>query len=641
MTKFVAVGLTALLCWAGTTLRAAEEKPTFAEQIAPLVFNNCTSCHRPGEAAPFSLLSYNDVRKHSRTMLRVMQRRYMPPWQPEPGYGEFQHERRLSDDQIALFRRWVEAGMAEGDPQKAPAPPTFSAGWSLGKPDLVVTMDRAYDVAADGPDVYRNFVFRLNLPEDKWVTAVEIRPSAREVVHHALFFTDATGSARKLEGKDGQPGFTGMSFRRTGGLGGWAVGATPTKLPGGLAWPLPKDADLVVQTHFHPSGKPEKEVLTLGLYFADKPPTRTMVNVQLPPAFGLFAGVNIPPGKADYTVKDSFTLPVDVELVGAGAHAHLLGKSLKGWAVLPNGETKQLFWIKDWDFNWHGAYYYKQPVRLPKGTVLHGEVTWDNSADNVRNPHQPPVRVEWGEGTTDEMGSVRFAMTAADDKEAPVLQSAVKAQVRAAYIDAMLRGDKIDFKKLGGGPDRKPADAPKPSPAKTSKVSDAARLLAVESLDGKKLQPLGVKDAKACVLFFIAADCSISNSYAPEINTLVKEYGEQSVRFYVIHVDADLTPEAARKHAEAYGYRCPVLLDSHHQLVAATGVTATPEVAVVTPDGTIAYRGRIDDLYSEIGVKRQTAAKRDLREALVAVLADKAALTARTKAVGCVIPDLP
>jgi mono/diheme cytochrome c family protein len=647
MTKVVACALTALLWAAGSAIRAAEEtadklpyKVAFAEQIAPLVFNNCTSCHRPGEAAPFALLNYGDVRKHSRTMLRVMQRRYMPPWQPEPGYGDFQHERRLSDAQIALFQRWVETGMAEGDPLKTPAPPTFSAGWSLGKPDLVVTMDRPYDVAADGPDVYRNFVFRLNVPEDKWVTAVEIRPSAREVVHHALFFTDATESARKLEGKDGQPGFTGMSFRRTGGLGGWAVGATPTKLPGGLAWPLPKDADLVVQTHFHPSGKEEKEVLTLGLYFADKPPTRTLMNIQLPPAFGLFAGIDIPPGKADYTVKDSFTLPVDVELVGAGAHAHLLAKSLKGWAVLPGGETKQLFWIKDWDFNWQGAYYYKQPVRLPKGTVLHGEVSWDNSADNVRNPHQPPVRVEWGEGTTDEMGSVRFAMTAADEKETPVLQKAVKAQVRAAYFDAIRRGDKIDFKALGVELQPKPAEETK-TPIQSGKVSEAARLTTIGDLQGQKLHPLRVEEAKAGVLFFIAADCSISNSYAPEINALVKEYSDQSVRFYVVHVDPDLTPEAARKHATAFGYRCPVLLDSHHQLVAATGVTTTPEVAVVTSDGAIAYRGRIDDLYSEIGVKRQVPASHDLREALAAVLAGKPAPTARTKAVGCLIPELP
>src|ERR1700692_676460 len=143
-----------------------------------------------------------------------------------------------------------------------------------------------------------------------------------------------------------------MSFRRTGALGGWAVGTTPTKLPDGLAWPLPRDADLVVQTHFHPSGKPEKEVLTIGLYFAPRPPTRPRFNILMPPAYGLFAGIDIPAGKADFTIKDSFTLPVDVELVGAGAHAHYLGKSLKGWAVLPNGQKKDLFWIKDWDFNW-------------------------------------------------------------------------------------------------------------------------------------------------------------------------------------------------------------------------------------------------------------------------------------------------
>ncbi len=647
MTKYVAITLTVLMSAAGPALPAAEktdavpDKPTFAEQIAPLVFNNCTSCHRPGEAAPFTLLNYSDARKHSRTMLRVMKNRYMPPWLPEPGYGEFQHERRLSAQQIALFQRWVETGMAEGDPQKTPAAPTFTSDWSLGKPDLIVKMDRPYDVAADGPDVYRNFVFRLNMPEDKWVTAVEIRPSAREVVHHALYFTDAAHSARQEDGKDGQPGFLGMAFKRTGGLGGWAVGATPTKLPEGLAWPLPKDADLVVQTHFHPSGKEEKETLALGLYFADKPPTHTMLNVQLPPAFGLFAGVNIPLGKADYIVKDSFRLPVDVELVGAGAHAHHLGKSLKGWAVLPDGETKQLFWIKDWDFNWQGAYYYKQPVRLPKGTVLHGEVTWDNSADNVRNPHQPPVRVEWGEGTNDEMGSVRFAMTAADEKETAVLQEAVKAQVRAAYVKSMLRGDKIDFKKLGLGTDRKPAEASKPDPAKTGKVSEADRLLTIKDLQDQQRQPLRVNEAKASVLFFIASDCSISNSYAPEINALAKEYGDHSVRFYMVHVDPGLTPEAARKHAEAYGYRCPVLLDSRRQLVAATGVTITPEVAIVTPDGAIAYRGRIDDLYAEIGAKRQAATKRICARALEAVSAGKPAPTARTKAVGCVIPDLP
>jgi hypothetical protein len=423
-------GLAALLCALGMTTSARPgapkpaspelpDKVTFAEHIAPIIFGNCTACHRPGEAAPFKLMTYGDVQKRARTILRVVERRYMPPWQPEPGHGEFRDERRLSDRQIGLLRRWVQTGMAEGDPRKLPELPKFQEGWYLGKPDLIVTMDRAFDVSAGGPDVYRNFVLRLNLSEDRWLTAIELRPSARAVVHHALYFGDRNRAARKLNGQDGQPSFAGMAFRGSGQLGSWAVGGTPQRLPDGLALPLPRGSDLVVQTHFHPSGKAEKERLTVGLYFAAKARARTLVRVQLPPAFGLFAGIDIPPGKADYTVTDSFTLPVDVELVGCAPHAHYLGKSLRGWAVLPDGKTRRLFSIKDWDFNWKEGHYYKQLVRLPKGTVLHAEVVWDNSAANERNPRQPPKRVRWGEGTDDEMGSLRFSVVAAQERICP------------------------------------------------------------------------------------------------------------------------------------------------------------------------------------------------------------------------------
>src|SRR5262249_23648373 len=243
--------LAALLCALGTTTAAQADEPkpaspelpdkvTFSEHIAPIIFDKCTACHRPGEAAPFKLMTYRDVQKRGRTILKVVERRYMPPWQPEPGHGEFRDERRLSDHQIALIRRWVQTGMAEGDPRMLPQLPKFKEGWFLGKPDLIVTMDRAFDVAAGGPDVYRNFVLRLNLPEDKWVTAIELRPSAREVVHHALYFSDSNRAAWKLDGQDGQPGFAGMAFRGSGLLGGWAVGGTPRRLPRGLALPLPK-----------------------------------------------------------------------------------------------------------------------------------------------------------------------------------------------------------------------------------------------------------------------------------------------------------------------------------------------------------------------------------------------------------------
>jgi len=634
--------LTALLCALCTTTAAQAAEPnltpqelpdtvTFSEHIAPIIFNNCTSCHRPGEAAPFKLMSYRDVQKRGRTILDVVQRRYMPPWQPEPGHGDFRDERRLSDRQIALLQRWVENGMAEGDPQKLPKVPEFPQGWYLGKPDLIVTMDRAFDVPADGPDIYRNFVLPLHLTEDKWVTAIDIRPSAREVVHHALYFRDEKGSARKLDGKDGQPGFSGMGFRGSGQLGGWAVGARPAKLPDGLAWPLPQGSDLVVQTHFHPSGKAEKETITFAIYFAPKAPVRSLVTVQLPPAFGLFSGIDIPPGKADFTRKDSFTLPVDVDVVGVSAHAHYLGKSLRGWAVLPDGRSERLFSIKDWDFNWQGGYLYKQFVRLPKGTVLHAEVIWDNSADNERNPHLPPKRVRWGEGTDDEMGSLRYEVVAANEKDVPALRAAYKDHVRGALRAAIQRGDKIDFKQFGIDPKMLMPPAKKPA---------ATPGLAVPDLNGEKVRPLDVGEAKASVLFFLAPDCPISNSYAPEINAIVRDNGNKPLRFHVVYVDPDLTVEAARKHAASFGYRCPVLLDREHRLVSATGVTITPEVAVVTADGQVAYRGRIDDSYLRLGGQRRSPSQRDLRAALSGLLEGRPVPAPRTKAVGCEIPDV-
>ena len=628
------------LVFAPTSARAADDPAnaiTFAEYIAPLVFEHCAGCHRPGQGTPFSLLTYADARKHAKTMLRVMKDRYMPPWQPEPGYGAIRDERRLSDAQIALFEKWVKSGTVEGDPKKTPALPKFSEGWRLGQPDLVVKMDRAFEVPADGPDIYQNFVIPLGLTEDKWVTAVEFRASAPEVVHHVLYFLDDSKRARVRDSKDGQPGFPGMGFRPTGRLGGWAVGATPVRLPDGLAYPLRKGSDLVLQTHFHPLGKAVKEVLTVGLYFADGPPRRTLVNLPLPPVFGLFSNIDIPAGRADFKVADSFTLPVDVDLVGVSAHAHYLGKTMKATATLPGGAEKKLFSIRDWDFNWQGQYLYKDYVRLPKGTVIRAEVTWDNSADNPRNPSNPPVRVRWGEGSTDEMGQVGFMMVAADEANAVELRKTITAHLGQIALISRLRGDKIDWKKLGVEP---PA-LWKGAPVEPKKKEPKGPPLRFRDLDGQEQVPLTVDGAKANVLFFVTTDCPISNSYAPEISSLVKDFARQPIRFYAVHVDPDLTPDAARRHAKEYGLTLPIILDTKHQLVTATGVTRTPEVAVLLPDGTIAYRGRIDDRYTGLGKNRQAPSQQDLREVLTAILAGEPVQVPRTEAVGCSIPDLP
>src|SRR5262245_10263958 len=279
-TPFVLIVLLLAALPAGAAEKAA---PTFNKEVAPILFQNCAACHRPGEGAPFSLLTYEDAKKRGKLLARVTQSRQMPPWKADKGDVAFRNERRLTDEQIEVLNNWVEAGMPEGVAKDLPPKPVFADDWPLGKPDLVVKMPKAYKVPAEGRDVYRNFAVSLGLTEDRYVRAIDFRPSARAVVHHTLFFLDRTGAARKKEEQNGQVGFAGsmgalgrgaggagasrgllgglsgdggpQAANGVGGLGGWAVGAQARELPHGLAYHLPKGADLIMSTHFHPSGK--------------------------------------------------------------------------------------------------------------------------------------------------------------------------------------------------------------------------------------------------------------------------------------------------------------------------------------------------------------------------------------------------
>jgi uncharacterized protein (TIGR03437 family) len=396
------------------SVSACAQTVTYSDQIAAILYNHCTTCHRPGQVAPFSLLSYDDAQRHGRDIAVQTQSGYMPPWKPESGWVAFRDQRHLTPDQVSLIQQWVAAGMPQGDPSKAPPAPVYTDDWTLGTPDLILQMPQAFSVPADGPDVYRNFVLPTNLTEDKWVRAIELRPSARPVVHHALFFTDTTGAARLLDGQDGQPGFPGFGSIFTvgnplndlnGGLGGWVPGTTPAFLPDGIAMPLPKGSDLLMQMHFHPNGMPQTEQTVMGIYYAPAP-LRPLTQVQVPAFFGVEAHINIPAGSPAYQVRDSFTLPVDVDAVSVSAHCHYLGKEAKLTATLPTGEVLILLWIRQWDFNWQDQYIYKDLVHLPKGTRLDGELVYDNSALNPHNPFTPPERVQWGEQSTNEMGSL-------------------------------------------------------------------------------------------------------------------------------------------------------------------------------------------------------------------------------------------
>jgi mono/diheme cytochrome c family protein len=427
---------------------AAVQRITFAEAIAPIVYANCVSCHRPGEAAPFSLISYEDVAKRGALIAKVTESRYMPPWHAEPGYGEFVGERRLTDAQIATIGTWVTQGMPRGDEAKMPRLPEFPPdGWRLGQPDLILEMPLAFDVPASGPDVFRNFVIPTRLTEDKWVRGIEFRPSARKVVHHALFAQVPGGSRAALDGADGRPGFGGIGAvgvftdrADSPGLGGWVPGATPAMFPEGLVARLPHGSDFLVQLHFHPTGKVESEKSLVGIYFAEKPAERDLVSILVPALFGFGAGIDIPPGEKNFTINDSFTLPGEAKVYSAFAHAHYLAKQMKATATLPDGSTRPLLWIRDWDFNWQDGYVYKQPLTLPAGTRIDVTITYDNSSDNPRNPINPPRRVSFGEQSFDEMGSVGFNAEVVRKADVDAFRQALADRSQAATAAAKVNG---------------------------------------------------------------------------------------------------------------------------------------------------------------------------------------------------------
>ncbi len=417
---------------------AAEDNITFNKHIAPIIYNNCASCHRPGEAAPFSLLSYQDVQKRGKTIAAVTAAKFMPPWKAEPGSYPFKDERRLKDSEVALIQQWVKQGMPEGKASDAPPAPKFASGWMLGEPDLVIEMPAAYHVPADGPDIYRNMAVPLGLTEDKWITAIDMKPTARAAVHHVLYFTDPAGKAHTRQ-QGPEPGYSGM---RPGGanvqqIGGWAVGAQPHMLPEGLAIPVTKGSDFVIQYHFHPNGKPAEEKSLIGLYFAKEAPKRTLISVMLPPTYSLFSGLDIPAGEKDFVIRDSYTLPAAIDAVSIGAHAHYIGKQLKMTATLPNGEVKTLLSITNWDFAWQDRYFFQDFVTLPKGTRLDAEVHWDNSASNPRNVSSPPIRVQWGEQSKDEMGSVTLVGVPHDEADLALLRGDIQKHTVTAATTRM------------------------------------------------------------------------------------------------------------------------------------------------------------------------------------------------------------
>jgi tetratricopeptide (TPR) repeat protein/mono/diheme cytochrome c family protein len=411
---------------------------TFTKHIAPIVFARCASCHRPGGGAPFNLLTYDDVRPRATQIAALTAARVMPPWKPEPGFGDFAGARRLDESEIAAIRRWVEQGAVRGEPADMPSAPAWPGDWQLGTPDLVVTMPEAYVLPNGGADVFRSFVIRVPLARGRYVRGLEFRPGNPHAVHHANLKIDRTASSRRLDDSDALPGFDGGAGRDARFPDGYFLGWTPgqqSRLADEGLWRLDPGTDIVVELHMMPTDHAETVQASVGLFLTDTPPSRRPYVLRLGRQ-----NIDIPAGEPAHVVTDEYVLPVAVDVLSVQPHAHNLAREIKSWAELPDGSTRPLIWIAQWDFRWQDVYRYVDPVALPSGTVLRMRYTYDNSGGNSRNPHRPPRRVTFGQTTSSEMGDLWIQVVTRGGGD--------RAALDRDFVPKMLREDIAGVEKM-------------------------------------------------------------------------------------------------------------------------------------------------------------------------------------------------
>ena len=384
---------------------------TYAEHVAPILNKHCTSCHHDGAVAPFSLVGFDASHKQSANIAGATEGMRMPPWKAVKGFGEFQDENRLSETELAILKAWSDSGSKRGDAKKEPKPQAFSADWDLGKPDIILSATKPYKLEAEGADVYRNFVFDLKNSDPLYVTAMDVKPGNRKIVHHIIGYLDANGQSVKLAARnsDGQEGYTssggGIGIIPSGSLGGWAPGVTVRRTPTGTAYVLRPGTKIVMQVHYHKDGKQELDQTKLGLYTTKvKPEKEVDIFWCANPAF------KIMPGEANHKVAWRETIPGDATILTVMPHMHLLGKSMKAKVIKTDGTEIPLVFVDKWDFNWQLVYALKEPLQVKKGWKFAVEAFYDNSD---ANPYKTSKPVTWGEQTTDEMALLVVGYTSA------------------------------------------------------------------------------------------------------------------------------------------------------------------------------------------------------------------------------------
>lgn len=427
VTLLALAGLGALLL----LVRSEEpaDTPTFARDVAPIVYRRCASCHHEGSSGPFPLLTHADVSKRARQLRIVLAERIMPPWPPVAGHGDFHEPRSLTDAELATFLAWIDGGTPLGDADDLPPVPTFADGWKLGKPDIVLSMDEPYEVPAEGFDVWRTFVVPTGLERTTNLRAIEFRPGNERVVHHFIMYMDRSGNARAMDVEDpgvGYPGMTAEAELLGDEAYGWVPGMSPHELPPGVATRVAAGTDFVLDTHFVPTGRVEPVRMEIGLFLAKESATAHPAGVIL-----IGPGASIPPGVSAYTIGESFVLPVDAKAMTIAPHAHYVCKRVEVWAERPDGRREDLLRIDDWDPNWQEVYRYRELVPLPQGTRLEMRFTYDNSSANPRNPFEPPHRVITGKASYNEMAIAWINVIVDDEQDLALLREVCNEKYRA------------------------------------------------------------------------------------------------------------------------------------------------------------------------------------------------------------------
>ena len=386
-------------------------------RVKPIFEKSCTPCHTGTGVGPVKLVSYTDIHGMAKKISALVSSRTMPPWQAED-IGKFHDDPSLSLSDIQTLDLWFKRGLPIGgnSPATVQIPRQSSGSWDMGSPSAEIKMPTPYETPDSGKDHYRCFVFKNITDRDRWMNGIAFQPGATQSVHHVSAFIDTSGAARRMDEADPGAGYTnptpgnGPGFKDYYVIGGWTPGHKPRKLPPGSGIPIPKGADLVVEVHYHLTGKREIDSTTTGLYFTDHPVDKRY-RVGDVGTYNIAIKANDPKGKADA----SAVINSNVSIHSITPHLHLLGRTMKVTAELPNGELITIINIRRWDFRWQPSYRFLKPLQLPRGTRIDVIATYDNTSANLDNPHTPPRDIVWGEGTDEEMCSVFFGYT--DDDE--------------------------------------------------------------------------------------------------------------------------------------------------------------------------------------------------------------------------------